>query len=117
MSTRIIKSDVRAKAQRLVAGRVDVAAGTPSVAQGQGFTVTDTAAGKVTVTFSKPGHQLVSMIATPIENTDATGYSCKIMGTPTGTSAIVGIYVADATDGALADDVGFYFQAVLQDQA
>ena len=117
MSTRILKTDVRAKAQRIVAGRVAVASGTPSVSKGQGFTVADTAAGKVTITFSKPGHELVSIVATPIENTDATGYSCKIMGTPDGTSAVVGIYVADGTDGALVDDVGFYFTAVLQDQA
>jgi hypothetical protein len=116
MTARIIKSDVRAKAQRIVAGRVDVSAGSPSIAQGQGFTIADTAAGKVTITFSKPGHQLVSMIATPIENTDATGYSCKIMGTPSGSSAVVGVYVADATDGALADNISFFFQAVLQDQ-
>jgi hypothetical protein len=115
MGAALLKTDRRAKAQRIVAGRVAVASGTPSVSQGQGFTVTDTAAGKVTITLQKPAKQLVSAIATPINNTDATGYSCKIMGTPTGTSFVVGIYVADGTDGALVDDIGFYFQAVVQD--
>lgn len=117
MSAGLVKKDRAAKALRLVAGRVAVTAGTPSVSQGQGFTVADTAAGKVTITFARAAHQLVSIVATPINNTDATGYSCKIMGTPDGASAVVGIYVADGTDGALVDDIGFYFSAVLQDQA
>lgn len=115
MGAHLAKTDQRAKSQRLVAGRVNVSGGTPSIAQGQGFTVTDTAAGKVTITLQKPGKQLVSVVACPIENTDATGYSCKIMGTPSATSFIVATYVADATDGALADNIPFYFQAIIQD--
>lgn len=115
MGAHLAKTDQRAKAQRIVAGRVAVSGGTPSVSQGQGFTVADTAPGKVTITFQKPAKALVSAVATPVENTDATGYSCKIMGTPSATSFVVGVYVADGTDGALVDDIGFYFQAVLQD--
>lgn len=117
MSAELMKTDPRAKAQRIVAGRVDVASGTPSVAKGQGFSVADTAAGKVTITFQKPAHQLVSLVATAIEGTDATSHTCKVDGAGDGTSVVVSVYVADATDGALVDDVGFYFVAVLQDQA
>lgn len=115
MGAHLAKTDRRAKKQRIVAGRIDVSGGTPAIAQGQGFTIADTAAGKVTVTFSKPGKYLVSAIACAIENTDATAYMAKIMGTPDGSSFVVGTYVADATDGALADNIPFYFQAILQD--
>jgi hypothetical protein len=115
MGARLVKHDMRQKNLRIVSGRVAVSSGTPSVSKGGGFTVSDTAAGKVTITFSKPGKELIACHATPIENTDATGYSCKIMGTPTATSVVIGIYVADGTDGALVDDIGFYFSAHIQD--
>lgn len=115
MGAALVKTDRRAKAQRLVAGQVAVSGSTPSISQGQGFTIADTAAGKVTITFSKAAKYCVSAIATPVNNTDATAYSCKIMGTPSGSSVVVGVYVADATDGALVDNIGFMFQVVLQD--
>lgn len=114
MSTKLMKRADRAKRQVHLCGRVNVSGGTPSVAKGSGFTVADTAAGKVTISFTKPGRNLISAIATPIENTDATGYSAKIMGTPDGSSIVVGTYVADATDGALADNISFYFSVVLE---
>lgn len=115
MSANLIKKDSRMPKLRMVAGRIDVAAGVPSIAQGGGFTIADTAAGKVTISFSKPGKALVSAIACPIENTDATAYGCKIMGTPSASGFVVGVYVADATDGALADNVSFYFQALIKE--
>lgn len=115
MSTRLMKREKRAKKQRIIAGRIAVSGGTPSITKGSGFTIADTAAGKVTVTFSQPGHSLICAVASPVENTDATGYSCKIMGAPSGSSIVVGIYVADGTDGALVDNVGFSFQAILED--
>ncbi len=115
MSTRLMKRERRAKPQRIIAGRVNVSGGTPAIAAGEGYTIADTAAGKVTITFSNPGTTLISAIACPIENTDATGYSAKIMGTPSASSIVVGVYVADGTDGALADNIPFYFQAILQD--
>ncbi len=115
MPANLVKADAKMPKQRMLCGRIDVAAGTPSIAQGAGFTIADTAAGKVTITFSKPGKALLCAHATPIENTDATGYSCKIMGTPSESSIVVGVYAADATDGALADDISFYFSAILKD--
>lgn len=117
MGAQLLQTELRSKPQRMVAGKVTVSSGTPAVSIGEGFTVADTAAGKVTITFSRPGRYLVSAVACPIENTDATGYGCKIMGSPDGSSIVVGVYVADATDGALADDVSFFFQAILQDAA
>lgn len=114
MSTQVMKRS-SVKQQRIIAGRVSVSGGTPSVALGSGFTVTDDAAGKVGIVFSKPGKKLISAIVTPIENTDATAYMAKIMGTPSASGFQAGIYVADATDGALADNISFYFQAILED--
>lgn len=115
MGANLVKADSREGKQRIICGRIDVAAGTPSIAQGAGFTIADTAAGKVTISFSKPGKALLCAQATAIENTDATGYSCKIMGTPSASDMVVGVYVADATDGALADNISFYFSAILKD--
>ena len=115
MGAHLMKTDRRAQKQRIISGRVNVSGGTPAITAGQGFTIADTAAGKVTITFQKPAKALVSAIASPIENTDATAYSAKIMGTPSASSFVVGTYVADATDGALADNIPFYFVAVLED--
>jgi hypothetical protein len=75
----------------------------------------DTAAGKVEIVPSKAGKSLISACANPVENTDATGFSCKIMGTPTGSSIIVGVYQHDGTDSVLVDNIGFFFSIVLQD--
>lgn len=115
MSTKQMYREKRSRKQRIIAGKVSVSAGTPSVAKGLGFSVADTAAGKVTISFTNPGKNLISAVASPIENTDATGYSAKIMGTPDASSIVVGTYVADATDGALADNISFFFQAILED--
>lgn len=103
---------------RIIAGAVAVSGGTPSVVAGSGFTVSDTAAGKVTINITKPGKSLISAVATPRENTDATGYSCKIMGSSRSASAVVvGVYVADGTDGAPVDNVGFEFVIIVKDVA
>ena len=114
MSTKIMKRS-GVKPQRIVCGQVSVSGGTPSVAQGSDFTVTDDAAGKVGIVLSHPGKKLISAVATPIENTDATGYSAKIMGVPAASGFQVGLYAADATDGVLADNISFFFQAILED--
>jgi len=101
---------------RLICGRVDVAAGTPSVGAGNGFTVTDSAPGQVTVNVTRPGRSVISATATAIEGTDATGHSVKVDGAPAnGASVKFGIYAADATDGVLVDDVAFYFHILVKD--
>lgn len=115
MSAALLKTDQRAMRRRIVAGYITVSSGTPAISAGDGFTIADTAAGKVTITLSKPGKSFISAVATPVENTAATGYSCKIMGTPSGSAIVVGIYAADGTDGVLADDVGFCFQYIVKD--
>jgi hypothetical protein len=115
MSANLIKSELRQRSIRKITGRIAVTAGTPSIVQGTGFTIADTAAGKVTVTLTKPGRVLLGAIATPINNTDATAYSVKIMGTPDATSVVFGVYEADATDGALVDNVGFFFELTIKD--
>lgn len=115
MGAHLLKLSKRAKSERMIHGTVAVSAGTPSVSKGAGYTVVDTAAGKVEIVPDKAGKFMISAIAVPVENTTATGFSCKIMGTPSGSSIIVGIYQADGTDGVLVDNVGFCFQIILQD--
>lgn len=100
---------------RKIMGRVDVSGGTPSVAKGSDYTVVDTAAGEVQVVLTHPGRQTLCIIATPLEATTATGHSVKVISQVDGVSAIFGVYVADATDGALVDDVGFYFEITVKD--
>ena len=117
MSTNLVRSERHMRKTRRISGRVLVSGGVPSVAEGTGFTVTDTAAGKVTINITRPGRRLLSAVVTPIENTDATGYSAKIMGSPSASSVLVGIYVADGTDGALADDISFFFDICVSDVA
>jgi hypothetical protein len=113
MGTNLIKAE-RTRRVRKISGRVDVAGGTPSVGAGSGFTVTDGGAGVVGVVFTKPGKSLLSFIAIPIEATAATGHFCKVQAQAY-TGVTVGIYVADATDGAPVDNVGFFFEATLKD--
>lgn len=101
--------------QRIIAGRVDVSGGTPAVGVGYGFTVEDTAPGQVKVNFTKPGKVIISAVANAIQTTDATGHAVKIDAVVEASSVTFAVYVADATDGALVDNVGFYFQVILQD--
>lgn len=107
----------QARGIRIIAGRVDVATGTPSVGAGSGFTVVDTAAGQVQVVFDEPGRSILSAVATAIETTDATGHYVKVDAKTEASSVVFGIYVADGTDGALVDNVGFYFQIIVKDCA
>lgn len=102
---------------RVICGRVDVAAGTPSAAVGDGYTVVDTAAGQVQVVFDKPGKSIQCALAIPIETTDATGHFVKVDAKAEATSVTFSTYVADATDGALADNIPFYFLVILKDAA
>lgn len=111
-----MKWDVKAveRGMKVVAGRVSVSGGTPAVVDGDGFTLTDVAAGKVRVTLSDPGKAILSAVATSTEATDATAHFVK--GEVESSSAVLfRVYVADATDGALVDDVGFSFVIVSKD--
>lgn len=114
MGTKLIQGE-HDHGVRMVSGRVDVSGGTPSVGKGRGFTVVDTAAGQVQVVLSNPGKSILSATATPIETTDATAHMVKVDAKVEASSVTFGIYVADGTDGALVDDVGFYFNIVLDD--
>jgi hypothetical protein len=114
MGQNLVKSERGMKLRR-ICGRVDVASGTPSVGVGNGFTVVDTAAGQVKVVLSRPGRSIICALATPVEGTDATGYSVKVDAKTEASDVTFGIYVADGTDGALADDVGFYFDITVKD--
>lgn len=108
---------VEPRPTRWICGRVAVAAGSPSVAQGSGFTVVDTAAGQVQVVFTLPGERVLSAVATAIEGTDATAHSVKVDAVTEASSVVFGIYAHDATDGVLVDNVGFYFIVALSDSS
>lgn len=99
----------------IVAGRISVSGGTPSITQGEGFSIADTGAGQVTVTLSRPGSAIVAAVATAIEGTDATAHSVKVDTITSGTSVLFGIYVHDGTDGALVDNVGFSFLIIVKE--
>lgn len=114
MGSGLIKSE-RGMKLRSICGRVAVSGGTPSVSKGNGFTVVDVAAGQVKVVLDRPGRSIISAIATPLETTDATGHSVKVDAVVEASSVTFGIYVADGTDGALVDNVDFYFDIKVQD--
>jgi hypothetical protein len=99
---------------KLIAGRVSVSGGTPAIVDGDGFSIADTAAGKVTITLSDPGKAILAALATSTEATDATAHSVK-MEVVSESSVVARIYVHDGTDGALADNVGFSFLIVAKD--
>jgi hypothetical protein len=115
MSVRNVKSEKRTRRIRKITGHVAVSGGTPSVAAGSGFTLVDGGAGRVTVVLDRPGRVMLGAIAIPIEATAATGYSAKVLTVTTATSVEFGIYVADGTDGALVDNVGFFFEITVKD--
>lgn len=110
---REIKSG-RAPRLRIVSGRIAVASGTPSASAGNRFSVTDTAAGKVTITLTEPGRTLISAVANAIEATDTLCHSVKILA-QSASAVTFGIFAHDGTDGVLADDVGFSFMIVVAD--
>lgn len=99
---------------KIVPGRVSVAGGTPSIDDGEDFTIVDVAAGKVRVTLSNPGRAIVSAVASSTEATDATAHMVKAE-VESSSSVLFRVYVADATDGALVDNVGFSFIIVAKD--
>ena len=148
---------------RKIMGRVDVSAGTPSVGAGTGFTVSDTAAGKVTVTLDRPGSTILHAAGWPINSTDTASHQGKVLSKTEASAVVFGIFAAgsgattsvsqspvvlstsggntytDAAvsasiqaiadhykdalvtainlqDGALADNVGFYFEITVQDR-
>lgn len=114
MSTNLVRSERHMRKTRRISGIIAVAAGTPSVSQGTGFTLTDTAPGQVTINITKPGRRLIEINALVIENTAATGFSIKAMS-QSASAVTFGIYQADGTDGVLVDNVGFSFGLVLSD--
>lgn len=114
MAVRDIKS-ARQRRVRKIIGRVDVSGGTPSVGVGAGFTVVDTAAGQVQVVLDKPGREILCVSAIPIQTTDATAHMIKVDAKTEASDVTFGVYVADATDGALVDNVGFYFEITVKD--
>lgn len=103
------------KSIRKITGRVDVSGGNPSVGAGSGFTLTDGGAGIVTINITKPGRSILGAIAIPIESTEATGHYAKVLAKTEASAVKFGIYVADGTDGALVDNVPFYFEITLKD--
>jgi hypothetical protein len=100
---------------RTIMGRVDVSGGTPSVGAGVGFTVADTAAGQVTVTLDKPGKSILGVNAIAVNSTDATEHHVKVKSYSAGSSVVFNVYAGDATDGVLADNVGFFFEIHVKD--
>lgn len=111
-----MKSDLKAveRGLKVIFGRVAVAAGTPSIADGEGFTIADTAAGKVTVTLKDPGKAIVAALCTSTEATDATAHTVKAE-VVSSSVVLFRVYAHDGTDGVLADDVGFSFMIAAKD--
>lgn len=114
MPTGLIKAE-RQRHVRKIMGRVDVAAGVPSVGVGSGFSVVDTAPGKVQVVLTKPGKSILCALANAIESTDATSHSVKVKSVIEASAVNFNVYAADATDGVLIDNVGFYFEITVKD--
>lgn len=114
MGTRLIKQE-RSRRVRHISGRVDVSGGTPSAAIGSGYTVSDTGAGVVTVNITRPGREILSVSAIVIESTAATGHYIKVSSKTEASAVVFNIFVADGTDGAPADNVGFYFDIAVRD--
>ena len=92
---------------KAVCGRVAVSGGTPSVVDGDGFTLVDVAAGKVRVTVSDPGKSILTAVANPNGAIDATAYTVDVE-VESSTSVLFRVFVVDGTDGALVDNVGFH---------
>lgn len=99
---------------KVVAGRVAVSGGTPSVADGDGFTVIDVAAGKVRVRLADPGKSILVAVANATDATDATGHYVKVE-IEDYRDVVFRVYVDDGTDGALADNIGFGFVIIAKD--
>lgn len=114
MGTNLIKQD-RQRKVRKITGRVDVSGGTPSVGVGSGFTVGDTAAGEVTVTLTRPGKTILGVSATALESTTTKEHHVKVISKTEASAVVFGIFAGDATDGVLADNVGFYFEITVKD--
>lgn len=114
MGAHLLKTSKRSKPLRIVAGLVTVSGGTPAITAGEDFTIADTAAGKVTITLSRPGKAIVSALASCIESTDATGYYAKIMSA-SASAVVIGTYKDDGTDGVLTDNIPFAFQIMVRD--
>lgn len=108
-----MKWDVKAleRGLKLVSGRVAVSGGTPSVADGDGFSVEDVAAGKVRVRLADPGKSILVALANSNETTDADGYYIKFE-IEDYRDVVFRVY---DESGALVDNVGFGFVIVAKD--
>lgn len=97
---------------RTIHGRV-TNSGTPAIAAGQGFTLTDVGVGVVTVTLDKPGRSIHGLSAIVVQDTAATGHFVKASAI-SASAVTFNTFVADATDGAPAD-VDFAFSITVKD--
>ena len=97
---------------RQIAGRI-TNSGTPAIAAGHEFSISDDGVGVVTITLDKPGRSIVGLSAIVVEATAATAHLVK--ATAISASAVTfNTFVADATDGAPAD-VDFAFSITVKD--
>lgn len=112
MSSNLLRGARQHRKERVIKGRITVSGGTPAIAAGQGFTISDQGAGIVRVTPDKPGKRILGVLATAIEATTTAAHIVKVLSDPTANALYVdfGVYVVDGTDGVLVDNVGFSFQ-------
>jgi hypothetical protein len=88
--------------------------GTLAIAGGQGFSAVRDNTGLVTVTLTNPSKSLIGFQATVLQATTATGHYAKVISASALGVVQFATYVADGTDGALAD-VNFSFQITVKD--
>lgn len=110
-----VKSD-RTRQLRKICGYITNPAGTPAIAQGDGFSLVDNGVGDISINLTRPGRRFISASVLVVETTAATGHSAKLIAAPTASGIRVGTYVADDTDGAPAD-VSFCFEITVSDVA
>jgi len=116
MSTNAMRAARQHRKPRILMGRVAVSGGVPSVAAGQGFTLTDQGAGLVRVTLTSPGKRILSAIGSALEPTNTIAQIVKVLAIDTANAYVdFAILVVDGTDGVLVDDVGFSFQIAIEE--
>ena len=88
--------------------------GSVAIAGGQGFSAVRDNTGLVTITLTQPSKSMIGAQATVLQATTATGHFAKVISASALGVVQFGTYVADATDGALAD-VAFFFSITVKD--
>jgi len=109
---RSVKQD-RQRKVRAISGHI-TNNGTAAIAAGAGFTIVRNGVGDVTVSITKPGRSILSVIGCAKQSTAATFHGVKVLAATDASSVQFGTYVADGTDGAPAD-IDFYFEIKLKD--